>query len=225
MTSSGFPPVQLLSEHIDDTATWRSRPAEDPAPIVLLLHGFGSHEQDLTGLVPYLPPHFAYASLRGIYRAMQGYAWFGRGALDGTDRDPALIERSAAAVEEWIAAQSAPVVGAVGFSQGGALTLQLLRRDPRRFAFGAILSGFPHPVPHEGDSALAAVKPPVLWAHGGLDPIITPDIVERVGAFLREHTDVQEVDRPTMPHAVDGVVVQETARFLQEQWDASQARG
>src|SRR5690625_56265 len=68
------PPVALISETIDDAAVVRSRPTEDPAPMVLLLHGLGSDERDLAGLVPHLPPDFSYVSLRGIHRYVQGYA-------------------------------------------------------------------------------------------------------------------------------------------------------
>lgn len=213
-------PVQQVSREIDPATTWRSLPARPEAPIVLLLHGLGSHEHDLPALVPHLPPQFSYASPRAIHRAPQGWAWFAMGGEDPAAWRSDSIDASAAALERWIAAQDAPVVGAVGFSQGAALALQLLRRDPHLLDFALVLSGFPFPVPAQGDAALAEVRPPVLWSHGGLDPIITPPVVEQVRGYLEEHTTLREVDRPTMGHAVDQVVLAEAARFLQERWDA-----
>lgn len=217
-------PVQQVSSEIDPATIWTSRPAAPDAPIVLLLHGLGSHEHDLPALVPHLPPQFAYASPRAIHLAPQGWAWFAMGGEDPSAWDPSTINASAAALERWIAAQQAPVVGAIGFSQGAALALQLLRRNPRRLDFALVLSGFPFPVPTPGDAALAEVRPPVLWSHGGQDPIITPPVVAQVRTFLEEHTTMREVDRPAMGHAVDAAVLQETARFLQERWDAREAR-
>src|SRR5690625_2400080 len=180
------PPVALISETIDDAAVVRSRPAEDPAPMVLLLHGLGSDERDLAGLVPHLPPAFSYVSLRGIHRYVQGYAW-----LDSTidPSRPQALQTSAAAVESWIAAQTAPVAGAVGFSQGGMLALQLLRRDARALDWIVQLSGAPFPAPMPGDAALAGTRPPALWGHGGLDPLFDAEREDQVREFMTAHTD------------------------------------
>ena len=210
------PPVELIAEAIDETAVVRMGSREPDAPIVLLLHGLGSHERDLTGLVPYLPPSFAYASLRGIYRYVQGYAWL------ESDIDPAATEKiqtSAAAVEAWIAQQSAPVVGVIGFSQGGILGLQLLRRDPRALDWIVQLSGAPFPAAMPGDAALAEVKPPALWGHGGLDPLFDEDREQRVREYMRAHTTLEEERRPHLGHAVDEVELRAIAAFLQRRAD------
>ena len=217
MTSTPMnPPVELIAPEIDETAVVRMGSREPDAPIVLLLHGLGSHERDLTGLVPYLPPSFAYASLRGIYRYVQGYAWL------ESDIDPAATEKiqtSAAAVEAWIAQQSAPVVGVIGFSQGGILGLQLLRRDPHALDWIVQLSGAPFPAAMPGDAALAEVKPPALWGHGGLDPLFDEDREQRVREYMRAHTTLEEERRPHLGHAVDEVELRAIAAFLQRRAD------
>lgn len=217
MTSAPLnPPVELISEHIDETAVVRTGSRDPGAPIVLLLHGLGSHERDLTGLVPYLPPTFAYVALRGIYRYVEGYAWL------ESDIDPAATEKiqtSAAAVEAWIAAQQAPVVGAIGFSQGGILGLQLLRRDPHALDWIVQLSGAPFPAPMPGDAALAEVRPPALWGHGGLDPLFGEDRERRVREFMTTHTTCEEERRPYLGHAVDEVELRAIASFVQRRAD------
>lgn len=210
------PPVELIAESIDETAVVRMGSTAPDAPIVLLLHGLGSHERDLTGLVPYLPPTFAYVSLRGIYRYVQGYAWL------ESDIDPAATEKiqaSAAAVEAWIAAQQVPVVGVIGFSQGGILGLQLLRRDPRALEWIVQLSGAPFPAPMPGDQALAQVKPPALWGHGGMDPLFDEDREQRVRDFMTAHTTLEEERRPHLGHAVDEVELRAIASFVQRRAD------
>jgi len=48
-----------------------------PPPLLLLLHGVGSHEEDLLGLAPYLDPRFLIVSARGPVTLAPGmYAWF-----------------------------------------------------------------------------------------------------------------------------------------------------
>lgn len=208
--------VHLIAPEIDDAAVVRMGSTAPDAPIVLLLHGLGSHERDLTGLVPYLPPGFAYVSLRGIYAYVQGYAW-----LDA-DIDPARpdeLQTSAAAVETWIAEQSAPVVGAIGFSQGGMLALQLLRRDARALDWVIQLSGAPFPAPMPGDAALAEVRPPALWGHGELDPLFDAARTKAVREFMSACTELTEVSRPQLGHAIDGPELTEIAAFAQRRFD------
>ena len=209
-TSPQYGPVELISPHLDESAVVRGG-AQD-APIVLLMHGLGSDERDLASLVPFLPPVFEYVSVRGIFRYVQGFAWFDMPVAP--DR-PEAIETSSAAVEEWIAAQDRPVVGAIGFSQGGAVALQLLRRDPHALRFVVNLSGFPFPAAMQGDTALAEVRPPALWGHGGMDPLYDPEREQAVREFMGAHTALEEERRPQLGHAVDEIELRAVAAFLQ----------
>lgn len=209
-TSPQYGPVELISPHLDESAVVRGG-AQD-APIVLLMHGLGSDERDLASLVPFLPPVFEYVSVRGIFRYVQGFAWFDMTVAP--DR-PEAIEASSAAVEEWIAAQDRPVVGAIGFSQGGAVALQLLRRDPHALRFVVNLSGFPFPAAMQGDTALAEVRPPALWGHGGMDPLYDPEREQAVREFMGAHTALEEERRPQLGHAVDEIELRAVAAFQQ----------
>lgn len=210
------PPISLLDPEIDEAAVVRLGSREATAPIVLLLHGLGSHEHDLAGLVPYLPPGFAYASLRAIHAWVQGYAWL---EADIDPARPEALQRSAAAVEGWIARQSAPVVGAIGFSQGAMLGLQLLRRDPHALDWLVQLSGAPFPAPMPGDAALAEARPPALWGHGELDPLFDEARTGLVREYMSAHTELQEVSRPHLAHAIDQAELAEIAAFVQTRWD------
>jgi phospholipase/carboxylesterase len=209
------PPFTLIAPRIDDAAAVSSTAAEE-LPIVVLLHGLGSHEGDLAGLVPFLPPAFRYVSLRAIFAYGPGYAWF---EMPIDPQRPEAITPAAEAVEAWIARQSAPVVGAIGFSQGGLLALHLLRRDPRALDFAVNLSGLPFPAPMPGDEALAAVRPPVLWGHGGMDPLFGGEIEEMTREFLSGRTRLEEERRPQLGHAVDEIELRAVASFLQRRAD------
>ena len=49
----------------------------DPsAPLVVLLHGRGSHEHDILGRAAHLPTGPAYAAVRAPIAVGGGYAWF-----------------------------------------------------------------------------------------------------------------------------------------------------
>lgn len=122
-------------------------------------------------------------------------------------------------MEAWIAAQQVPVVGVIGFSQGGILGLQLLRRDPRALEWIVQLSGAPFPAPMPGDQALAQVKPPALWGHGGMDPLFDEDREQRVRDFMTAHTTLEEERRPHLGHAVDEVELRAIASFVQRRAD------
>ena len=208
---SQYGPVELISASIDDDAVVWADPPTANTPIVILLHGLGSHEDDLAGLVPFLPSAFTYASLRGIYRYVQGYAWF---AMPPERALPVDADAAAAAVEAWIAAQDRPVVGAIGFSQGGLLALQLLRRDADRLDFVVNLSGWPSPGTLPGDATLAERRPPVLWGHGGADPLYDEEAESQVREFLTAHTALEEERRPHLAHAVDEIELRAVASFL-----------
>ena len=48
-----------------DAVLWSAPPHERAGrPLLVLLHGYGSNEQDLFGLRPYLPDAFVVASVR-----------------------------------------------------------------------------------------------------------------------------------------------------------------
>uniref|UniRef100_UPI003F7437F0 hypothetical protein n=1 Tax=Enterococcus faecium TaxID=1352 RepID=UPI003F7437F0 len=58
-SSEGIPVID------DDAVLWSAAPAERAGrPLLVLLHGYGSNERDLFGLVPHLPAEFVFAALR-----------------------------------------------------------------------------------------------------------------------------------------------------------------
>ena len=161
---------------IDEGAVLWSAPQSERAdrPLLVLLHGYGSHEGDLFGLVPYLPDGFAYAAVRAPLAPpwpTPGHSWYPIEGLDG--RDPAHVTAAASALVSWVdrVAPDAPV-GLLGFSQGGAVSLQALRLQPERFAFAVNLSGYATPGELAGDAVMAENRPPVFWGRGTADEVI-----------------------------------------------------
>jgi phospholipase/carboxylesterase len=175
---------------IDSDAVLWSAPEKERAsrPLLVLLHGYGSHEGDLFGLSPQLPLEPVIASLRAPLEESGGYAWFSR--LNNMPGNPRTsdVDEAASAVIDWLDTVEYSSVSLLGFSQGAAMALQLLRHAPTRFSAAVALSGFVAGGPHEGDAVLADVVPPVFWGRGTADTIITPEAIDRTTDWLPGHS-------------------------------------
>ena len=137
---------------IDESAIIWSAPAAERAdrPLLVLLHGYGSHEGDLFGLAPHLPLQPVIASVRAPLSASPGYAWYPLDAATLESRSEGA-DAAARGLLQWLDGVQATSVGLLGFSQGGAMSIQLLRHAPERFAFAVSLAGFVLPGPSPAD--------------------------------------------------------------------------
>ena len=168
----------------------------DPAaPLVVLLHGRGSHEREILALADHLPSGPAYAAVRAPIAEGGGYAWF---ANRGIGRPLAASLR---ATMDWfrawldeVAPAGRPVV-LVGFSGGAAFAGGLLLDDPARYAGAAILYGtlpFDAGVPTTS-GRLAGV--PVVVAQGDHDTVIPRDLLNRTWDYLRGESGAMTLAR------------------------------
>lgn len=197
-----------------DVVRWREgivegQSAPTDGELLVVMHGIGSHEGDLFGLAPHLPPELTIASLRAPIPYGGGFAWFEFSAVDSDDHT--LIDEAALAVLAWLddLEQRFARVHLLGFSQGGAMAVQLARLAPERFASIAHLASFVHAGELPGDAELAAKQPriPLLTTIGDLDEVIHRDKIERSGPWLDAHFDV---DRRTY-HRGHAIVAEELA--------------
>lgn len=205
---------------IDPDAVMWDRDPEERAdkPLLVMMHGLGSHEGDLFGLNRFLPDDLVVASLRAPLGYGGGHAWFPAGSGYGDDTAP--LDASVQAVLDWIdTLEVTPAgIGLMGFSQGGCMALQLIRQAPERFNYVLQLSGFVAHTDHPGDTALAARQPqmPVFWAHGDQDQVIAASAIEHTGQWLTGNTAVEahrypmghSVSQPELADLVDFVTVQ-----------------
>ncbi len=197
---------------------WSSRPEElATRPLLLLLHGVGAHEGDLFALSPQLPLEPVIASLRAPLPYGGGWSWFEL----GTPIDPKSegVDGAARAVLAWLDAldPAPPWIGLLGFSQGGAVAMQLLRHAPARFAFVVQLSGFVMSGELPGDAELEALRPPVFWGRGNQDPIIPAEAVEHTAQWLPSHSTLDVRIYEGMAHAVSGPELVDIAAFIRRQ--------
>jgi phospholipase/carboxylesterase len=204
---------------IDASAVrWSAPDAErEGRPLVLLLHGLGSHEGDLIGLAPYLSPDFVYASLRAPlpYGGPGGWSWYPLSSPGAPDY--AAVDEAADAVLAHLddLRGAYPSVGLLGFSQGGSLALQLLRRRPEFFDFAVVLAGFVTPgAPSGVDEAVAGARPRVFYGRGDADPVIPVEAVERTSAWVAAHAEATENVYPGLTHSISQEELDDVNGFL-----------
>ena len=104
------------------------------APLVVLFHGWGENETDMTALVPGLPTGLTYASLRAPHLLGRYYGWF------ASDHP---LARTVKWFEDWldgVTVVERPVV-LVGFSAGAAFAGGAVLINPSRYVGTAMLCG------------------------------------------------------------------------------------
>jgi phospholipase/carboxylesterase len=154
------------------------------APLVVLLHGRGSNEQEILSLAPHLPTGVAYAAVRAPIAEGSGYAWFDNRGIGRP------VAESLRETMDWfrvwldgVAGADRPVV-VVGFSGGAAFAGGLVLDDPRRYVGAGILYGtlpFDAGVPVT-PARLAGV--PTIVAQGEQDTVIPRELLDRTWDYL-----------------------------------------
>jgi phospholipase/carboxylesterase len=199
---------------LDADAVLLTEPAEGLAGKDLLvgLHGLGATEQDLFSLRPMLPTCLALASLRAPVRWGAGWSWW---QVDQSTEDQHGADDAARAVLAWLdGLPPLRSVRLVGFSQGGATALQLLRLAPERFVRTVVLAGFVPTRSHPGDDRVAAVRPEVFWGRGDLDTVIPAHAVEATETWLFTHSRLRARVYAGLGHSVSIEEITDAAMFL-----------
>jgi phospholipase/carboxylesterase len=150
-------------------------------PLLLLLHGIGSNEEDLIGLEPYLDERFLIVSARAPHPyGMGGYAWFEiEWTATGFVIDPAQAEASRKQIVQFIG-EAVAAYGAdparvylLGFSQGAIIGSWVALTRPDLIAGAVLMSGR---IPDELRSQIAAPEQlagkPFLVVHGAFDQVL-----------------------------------------------------
>jgi len=157
---------------------------EPAAPLVVLLHGRGSDEQEIVGLADRLPEGPSYAAVRAPIGEGGGYAWF---ANRGIGRPVAgSLATSITWFRSWldrVAPPGRPVV-VVGFSGGGTFGGGLVLDEPTRFAgLATLYATLPFEAGLPTTPGLLAGLP-VLVAQGDADQVIPAELQSRTWAYL-----------------------------------------
>ena len=207
---------------IDQDAVLWSAPEKDreDRSLLVVLHGYGSNEADLFQLAPFLPLEPVIASLRAPLVApfpIDGWSWY---PIDEPGMpDEAGLHASTAAVLDWLdtLTYTPDSIGLLGFSQGGAMAIELMRAAPDRFAYAVNLSGYAAPGAREGDAALAERRAPVFWGRGTHDDVIPSSAVAHSTEWLPEHTRLVGRVYEGLAHAISQQELADVRGFIERQ--------
>jgi phospholipase/carboxylesterase len=222
---------QLALIHLTQQPRQRS---ENPPPLLILLHGYGSNEADLFGLAPYLDPRFLIVSARAPYTLMHGsYAWFEIDwTANGMTIDPAQADASRKLVTEFIGAATGAYgadpsrIYLCGFSQGAILSSSVALTTPELVAGTVLMSGR---VPDELKSLIAPAarlaNKPFLVLHGVYDTVL-PIQNGRASRAILEKLPIELTYREyPMAHEVSAESLADVTTWLTARLDKVEQRG
>lgn len=166
----------------------------DKNPLLLLLHGYGSNEEDLFSFATELPDEYYIVSARAPHNMQYGaYAWyainFDADENKFSDHEQAKISRDLIAqfIDELI--QTYPIdpknVTLVGFSQGSILSYAIALSHPDKVQRVIALSGYvSEPILEENYLRNDLSKLKIFHSHGTADQVIPVEWARKTKPFL-----------------------------------------
>lgn len=207
----------------------REKPQTGRPPLLVLLHGIGSNEDDLHSLAPYLDGRFMVASARApVVMGAASFGWFNiEFTPQGMVADVEQAERSRSLILKFIdelveTYRADPAcVFLMGFSQGAMMSLSAALTRPDKVTAVASLSGR---LPSQALVHLVAPEAlqgmPVFVAHGTYDPVLPIDN----GRDCREKLEALPVELTyreyPMGHEVSMESLRDIAAWLTSTLDA-----
>lgn len=194
-------------------------------PVIILLHGMGSNEQDLYSLRNFFPSRYAVVSARAPYVLGDGsYEWFRDASVPNQlDGDPQQLAASRARITRFIDELVQEYgfdphqVYLIGFSQGAILSYQVALTAPQKVAGIGIMSGaiFQSFVPSIKPSpALAHIR--VFISHGLADERIPVAYASKANQILRGLGMQPEFHLyPGMHHEINRDALRDLVHWLQ----------
>lgn len=168
----------------------------DKNPLILLLHGYGSNEQDLFSFATELPDHYYIISARAPYDIQYGsYAWyainFDADQNKFSDNEQAKTSRDLIAtfVDELVANYpiDAQNVSLIGFSQGSILSYAVALSYPDKIQHVVAMSGyFNKEIIKEGYENNDFKNLSFFASHGTVDQVIPVEWARKTPAILEQ---------------------------------------
>ena len=159
------------------------------APVLLMLHGTGGNESEITGLVEHLDPHATVLSPRGRVTEQGMNRWFRRLGEGNFDVDDVILR--AGELAEFLAAARAhyevedlPLV-AVGFSNGANIALATALLHPNTISKVVALSGMYPFGDRDPIGDVSGVN--LLLLNGAEDQMAPAASVRRLETLATEH--------------------------------------
>lgn len=190
-------------------------------PLVVMFHGYGSHEGDLMALSASLPDGFTVASVRAPQRAGAGFQWFALSSDLGFTTD--AVVAAAEPVVQWLRDESLQHTHVIllGFSQGMAIATTVARHAPDLVDAVVGLSGFVVPVADDDaqadffhDAVLREEPLRMFWGRDPEDPVIPPALVDLTAEWAQQHADATKVQYRGIGHGVAPQELSHVSEYL-----------
>ena len=182
---------------------------EENPPLLMLLHGYGSNENDLFAFAEYLHPSLMVISLRAPHvLPMMGHAWYSihfdaeQGKWSDDEEAIGSCELVLQFLDELmeIHPYDKTQVHLLGFSQGAILSYALGLTYAKSFASVIALSGYLNEnitqLPQPDDA------PELYAAHGSLDEVVPFDWGQRSAELLQQKGFTIQFDAFPVGHTV-----------------------
>lgn len=165
-------------------------------PLALLLHGYGSNEQDLFSFASELPDELMVVSARApLSHEMGGYAWYtinfdmNNGKFSDTDEAKESIKLIEKFIDEVHSAYNTDPnkTFLIGFSQGAILSYGLSLNTPEKVQHVVALSGYINYDLLPSDLKLRTYSNLDIFAsHGSVDQVIPVEWAQNTTPLLQE---------------------------------------
>ncbi|MEG0695548.1 alpha/beta hydrolase [Algoriella sp.] len=166
----------------------------EKTPLFVLIHGYGSNEEDLFSFAQDLPENAHIVSVRARYDIPYGgFAWYDINFVNNEkwmDEDQAIESRNklvdfidAITQQENLDVEN---VTLMGFSQGAILSYAIALNNPGKIKNAAILSGYPeHKIIGEFDQTKDFSNLNFFVSHGTEDVVLPIELGKMGEEFLR----------------------------------------
>ena len=165
-------------------------------PLLLLLHGYGSNEEDLFSFASELPEEYYVVSARAPYDMMYGsYAWYAIN-FDADENKFSNIEQAQKSrdkivhfIEELIMHYpiDASNVTLIGFSQGCILSYAIALSYPKKVQRVVAMSGYLNTemaIPQFEENDFSGLK--IFASHGSVDQVVPVDWARKAKPILEK---------------------------------------
>ena len=198
---------------------------KDKNPLLLLLHGYGSNEEDLFSFAEHLPEEYYIISARAPYTIPPyGNAWyainFDADMNKFTDDKQAIESRELIVkfIDEVIAEYpiDSDDITLVGFSQGTILSYAIALTYPEKIKRVVALSGYLNLdiTDKKSDEEIKDLK--LFISHGTVDQVIPIDWARKAPEYFKAMGVSPEYHEYPVGHGVTPQNFQDMLKFIQE---------
>lgn len=200
-----------------------AKKSDSKSPVIILLHGYGSNEEDLFDISKSFDERFITFSLRAPFPApSQGYSWFKLDFLPEKkfkyDYKQAAISRSkilsfiSNACKSYEADSTRVFI--MGYSQGAIMCYDIALNNPGKIKGVVALSGLimPESKKKTYDLKLSALK--FFIAHGTMDNVVSYHDGESAAKYLQTKSKNVSFKSYEMPHAINGKELNDIKSWL-----------